>query len=219
MAGETTLFPRGVRYSDLGEFIWLRARDGRSHRSAARISTVDGRVVEVIKGTEQYLDGGKGRVLVVPSGEAPYLLRDGSRESKVERLTFALMDTAFGADSICLTESTGPVRCVDYETGNVRWRFDPEPGSHVLALYYSEKAAVYYGTWRHYERHLYCRLLRFSPVTGGREVVCELGSPEVAFSAADQLVTSAGDVIDLATGRTVSKLDFPQKEYPDSPAE
>jgi outer membrane protein assembly factor BamB len=207
--------PSKLRYSDIGETLFCSMR---RRTDVERIDPSTGETIEVIRGVEQYWEDRYGRVFFVPHRGSLYLLRDSRRELKVEvdRLTFALLDRAFAPDCFCLSESGGPVRCIDALTGGLRWRFDPDKGSHVLSLYYSERAGFYYGVLRQYEDGLYRRLLRFSKETGEWEVICELDSWEDAFIPGhDQLVTSAGLLIDLTTGKTVAQLEFPQKEYPD----
>lgn len=93
----------------------------------------------------------------------------------------------------------------------------PDEGSHVLGLHFSERARCHYGVLRHYQRGLYRRLLRFAEETGSVEVICDLDSWADAFvPATEQLITSEGRLIDMRSGKTIAKLDFPQREYPDS---
>jgi WD40 repeat protein len=206
-----------LSYSPVGDYLWITAKD---QSLLERIDPQRGTTLETIKGAALCVEGGYGHALI--SGRpgrtgSPYLLRRNGRTVEIVRVSFALLGVSFSPDSVCLTESVGPVRCIDYKDGRERWRFTPEAGSHVLSLYYSERNGFYYGVLRHYQSGLYRRLLRFAPETGAMKTICDLDSWEEAFiPAAHQLVTSAGYMIDLETGRTAAQLDFPQREYPDS---
>jgi hypothetical protein len=53
---------------------------------------------------------------------------EGANSARVPRLTFAMLDAAFNRDTLCLTEATGPVRCLDCDTASERWRYQPPRG-------------------------------------------------------------------------------------------
>ena len=61
----------------------------------------------------------------------------GKRIATLARETFAVLDVAFGPDRFCMSESGGPLRCLDTEAGAELWRYTPCPGRHVLRLGYS----------------------------------------------------------------------------------
>jgi len=193
--------------------------------------TIDNRVVElldtktgstnrVLKGVRRYFEGQSGQTLAVPSSSSAYLLRTGATapvaEFQIERLTFAVLDAAFGPDCLYLTESTGPLRCIDCATGSERWRFNPPAGSHVLRLHYNADDQMTYGVLWHYEKGAFRYLVRFDPRTGEMEHISALSSWEEEFIASDhRLVTSSGEIVDLRSGDIVGSLSFPKREYPD----
>ena len=220
-----------------GVMVWQRGRISYPARlrfspSGHHIScTIDNRKVELIDaktgvtnvvhdGVRNYFEGDFGQRLIVPTSGAGYVLRADAElsenEFRIDKLTFAPLDAAFGPDRLYLTESGGPVRCIDCLTGEERWRFDPPPESHILRLHYSPEDDFTYGVLWHYEKGLFRYLLRFDRVDGCATQMCTLDSSEEAFVAVShQLITSSGNIIDLSNGQTVGSLPFPQKEYPD----
>jgi hypothetical protein len=170
--------------------------------------------VEVYKDTRHFHEGPYGYSLVVPNKGSVYLLR-GGRESRIARFSRSLLSVAFTEESICVSESDGPIRCLSYMGGTELWRFDPEPGSHAVHLHYDLHGRFFYGVIQHYEQSPIRRLLRFDPATGEEKYISDLNSWEEAFVAGrEQLITSDGDMIDLANGYLCGRLDFPRMEYP-----
>jgi hypothetical protein len=94
-----------------------------------------------------------------------------------------------------------------------RWRFAPTSGSHVLKLHYNPVDGFLYGVLWAYEDGRFRRLLRLDPRDGRCEQICSLGSWDEAFGAVgQQLITSSGDIIALATGQVTGSLAFPRME-------
>jgi len=215
-----------------GELIWLRDRlpdPGRirfsqsgkhvsfsfNTRRIERVDALTGNTTEVLRQIDHYIEGPNGYALTVPSTGSTYLLRK-EHEIPIPKLTFAVLDVAFGPDRLCITESTGPVRCLDYLTGAEHWRYTPLEGSHVLGLHYNRLDDFFYGVVWHYEKGQFRYLARFDAETSQPTRLRSLSSWEEVFSeATQQLVTSSGEIIDLSSGEIAGELAFPRKEYPD----
>ena len=92
----------------------------------------------------------------------------------IARESFGVLCVAFAPGLVCISESGGPLRCIDTETGQERWRF-AETGQHVLtaALAVSEEAFV--GVSWPYMHGGSLRLLRFDSESG-HVSVCPPGS-------------------------------------------
>lgn len=141
------------------------------------------------------------------------LVLQSPEEEKIATIpaeTFAVLCVAFGPGLVCVSESTGPLRCLDTQTGVERWRFQ-EKGQHFLELAFAEQAQAFVGVCWPYERGGSFRLLRLEPQSGAASVVAELGKAgEFEFCLrGTRLLSSDGSVMDSATGNCVGKLAFP----------
>ena len=205
-------YPSYLRFGSSGEYLFCTLDNRRLERVDART----GDTIDVVRKTRHIFEGPGGYILIIPSVGSDYLLRK-EYEVRIPKLTFAVLDVAFGSDRLCITESGGPVRCISYLTGTEHWRYTPPDGSHVLTLHYNGSDGFFYGILRDYEKGEFRYLVRFDPETGQTSRLCSLKSWEETFSAAtQQLVTSSGEIIDLLNGKVVAELDFPRIEYPDS---
>jgi hypothetical protein len=136
----------------------------------------------------------------------------GKRIATAARETFALLDVAFGLDRLCLSESGGPVRCLATESGAELWRYVPRPGRHVLKLAHASKARAFLGVEWPYQNGGAKRLLRFDAESGQPTLVAKMEKPtagEVFCSRGEAVLTTAGELIDTATGVTKNAFRFP----------
>lgn len=197
----------------------LRVSFSRGRREKVeRVDAHSGATVEILEHTGRYIDGPNNVALLVSSSEPNYFLVQRDHSVSVPKLTFGLLDAAFGPTTVCISESTGPVRCIDCMAGREIWRYNPPEGSHALVLHYNRKDSFFYGVVWHYEKGHFRHLLRFDAETGQPSQVRSLNSWEEVFSdATQQLVTSSGELIDLSNGQVVGELDFPRIEYADRP--
>jgi hypothetical protein len=212
-------YPTRLRFSESGEYIWCSI-GRRSSRAVKRLRVTDGFVLQVIEATKECVEGQYGRDLIVfgDNEQGTFSLVGGGAEFQIPRTTFALLDASFAPDCVCLTESGGPVRCINYSDGTESWRFDPGEDSHVLALHYSSKRALFYGVLRHLKKGGNRSVLDYNPITGQQMRICDLDFSsweQVFLTGVDHLVGSSGEIIDLSNGTILAKLDFPLKEYPD----
>jgi WD40 repeat protein len=127
--------------------------------------------------------------------------------------SFAVLCVAFASGLVCVSECGGPLRCLDVQTGDQRWRFQ-EKGQHFLELAFSEQAQAFVGVCWPYERGGLFRLLRFEPQSGAATVVADLGKAgNFEFcSRGTRLLSSDGSVMDSATGSCIGRLAFPGAE-------
>lgn len=143
-------------------------------------------------------------------------LVEGPKCFRIPKVTFGLLDAVFSPDALCLTEPGGPVRCLDCQSGEERWRYEPPKYSHVLRLTFRPKDGSFYGVEGEYQYGRSRLLLRFSADFGQHEELCQLSSwQEVFCLGGDALVTSKGEVIRVGEGKMISRLPFPETEYPD----
>lgn len=130
--------------------------------------------------------------------------RGGEKISSARRTTFGILSIAFAPGRLCVSESGGPVRCLEVETGREVWRHDPEPNSHFLSLAYSPSLSAYFGIWWNYRFGSPRLLVRFDPETGDAHEVARSDPGWISPVFCDRssiLVSAEGDIVDLATGK------------------
>jgi WD40 repeat protein len=126
------------------------------------------------------------------------------------RETFAVLCVAFAPGLVCVSESAGPLRCLDTQTGAERWRF-AEKGQHFLEIAFAEHAGAFVGVCWPYERGGAFRLLRFEAQSGEASVITDLGKAgKFEFCLrGTRLLSSDGLLMDSAIGRREGNLGFP----------
>lgn len=206
-------YPSSLRFDPIGQSI-LCIED---RKSILRLEAHSGEIIETIPGIIRYISGPNGDSLTVPvQKNSPYRLIAGGRCFDIGRLGFALLDATFSLHFICLTEAKGPVRCIGRDDGKQQWMCDFGSDSHVLRLHYSSRLDAIWGVVQQLNKENSKYLVKIDITDGAYERVCDLGSwEEIFLDAADQLITSTGEIRDLSTGVLVGRLAFPLKEYPD----
>ena len=140
---------------------------------------------------------------------ADYLLV-GRTIKTIPRLTASMSDAAFSADVLFLAEYTGPLRCIDCETGKERWRYTPPPSNHVTRISYQSDQSCY-GFLGSYDGSSEGAILRFSD-DGKCMEVCRHHLAKMDGSFGDGVfVTTIGEVLSLVDGQVLRSLAFPEK--------
>jgi hypothetical protein len=202
---------QSVKFSRRGKCIWCTVQDGAAHRLHPRT----GETLEKVNAVKRVYDSPHADLRLIERRHRNYFLK-GKTEVQVPRLTAALLDAQFSTDSVCLSESGGPVRCVDTKSGEERWRYEPPKGTHVLRLGYRKADRCFYGVEREYVSGTARKLLRFAAEDGHRQELRNLRSWDETFCMeADCMVASNGEVVSLSDGRLVNRLAFPKRNYPD----
>lgn len=207
-------YPSSLRFDPGGQSILC----SNNRKSVLRLETRTGATIQTINGVRRYIEGPNGEVLVVPAGKEKdgYQLNAGGRTFHIRRTSSALLDAVFSPDSVCVTETKGPVRCISRDDGSLRCMFDFGTESHVPRLHYSPKLGVFWGILQNLNRPNFRHLIRFDVASGAYERICDLNSwEEVFLDATDQLITSSGEIRDLSNGAVTGQLTFPLKDYPD----
>jgi hypothetical protein len=209
------VYPRSLRFHPSGESILCTI----NNQSVLRLEVYTGNIVEVMDGTEEYIEEPSGDALRVPLQGASNPIRIVGKNStfNIDRLSLAMLAARFSPQSVCLSEANGIVRCFSRVDGNLQWAFEPGAGSHLLRLHYSQKTNSFFGILWNFEKGGPRSLLRFDARSGVLERICEFDSwEEVFLDTADQMITSAGEIRELSNGMLVGRLAFPMKEYPDN---
>ena len=186
----------------------LTAYCGREGASLAVVDLRTGETTRTVRGARALHDSRYDEVQFL-DGTRPQLLNSaGGRRFFVERTTFALLSVTFAPGLLGLSESGGPVRCVDIGTGQERWRYQPQAGRHVRSLGYHEAEPSLLGVEWPFERGGAKRLLRWSLDGGAVIDSLDLGEPvDCCFGLAGEvIVTADGGVLDSATGATRTRM-------------
>jgi hypothetical protein len=198
-----------LRFSSSGKNIFCGLEDGRLQN----LSVSTGETLDALAGLQNIIDSPHTGQMLWDTRTRGFLIR-GTSEFQIPRLTFGLLDAVFSPDGLCLSEAAGPVRCFDCRSGIERWRYQPADGKHVLRLTYCN--GIFYGVEWDYKRGGSCSLVRFAADDGRNEQICRLNAWENEFClGADLLITSDGEIIRVADGETIRRLEFQQTDYPD----
>lgn len=130
--------------------------------------------------------------------------------AKIERSTFALLDASFGSEHLCISESGGPVRCLELSTRHELWRYRSSDDKHVISLAYSSRLNSFFAIEWPYVRGGEKSLIRLTPQTGASDLVARIGSPVDCLFLPDgmRLLTSKGKIYSIADGSLASELAF-----------
>ncbi len=169
-------------------------------REGAPLSAVDlrsGETVQTVRGARGLYES-RFESLRFVDATKPYLSRlHGSQKALIDRMTFAFLDVCFGPGLVVLSESGGPVRCVDTASGKELWRYRPMAGRHVLHLGYQVSGPYFLGVeWSYVAGGSKC-LIRWSPTDGTVVDTMILGQP------ADCCFGLDGEVVVLSDGRII----------------
>jgi len=194
-----------VLYSADGQSVWCVVDDGPLQRldGGSGETREVGRGVRDIRESE---DGGE-RLLATQKRGFRYFFLIGQRSlfHIAPLVTGRVLDAAFTPEALCLSEGCGPTRCFDRKDGTELWRTDWEH-EWVRQLWYDPRDAQLYAATSQ-------RLLQCAPLAGEWKTMCEVAASCFASCPGlGQLVTSDGDLIDVASGVVKNQLDFPQRE-------
>jgi hypothetical protein len=177
---------------------------GRDGSSLVTIDLQTGETRRKVRAARSVHDSPYDKVQFL-DGTRPQLLDGaGGRRFYLARTAFAFLDVTFAPGLLVLSESGGPVRCIDLSTGQERWRYNPPPGSHVLCLGYREEEPCFLGVEWPFQKGGAKRLLQLSLNRGVILGTLDLGNPtDCCFALAGRVVVTAeGKILDSATGRT-----------------
>jgi hypothetical protein len=141
-------------------------------------------------------------------GMRPRLLDDrGNSRFDIHRTSFAFLGVIFAPGLLALSESGGPLRCLEINRGKEMWKYTPPLGNHILHVGYCENNSRFMAIEWPYEKGGPKRLLQLSEKNGSILGYIDLGEPiDCCFAFSGKfLVTTSGDVIDTATG-TATKI-------------
>jgi outer membrane protein assembly factor BamB len=173
-----------------------------------------GVTLETLRGVEDLYNAPFSKAVVQVSRQGKIWLRGPTgKKISIPATSFAVLAVEFGAGEVCISEVGGPVRCFDIETGEERWRHTPRTGLHFLNLGFDIVTSRFAGvSWAYKTGGEY-----FLEAFDGDGRATFIAQPDEAGAAifclkGSTLLTERGDLIDVATGRTKTTLDFPRLE-------
>jgi WD40 repeat protein len=200
-----------VRFSPEGESAWCVPNSGPTKL----LDAANGETLDALTGVRDIFDSAYSAELLLVKRERNYILRK-EKTLQIPRLTFAILDVAFGPQSLAISESGGPVRCIDSSTGNELWRQSPGKQIHYLRVWYRPADRNFYGVQWDFKTGSFRSLVRLDADSGKPTVVCYLNSwEEVYCTKSDRLITSNGEVLSLSDRKPLHRLQFPETDYPD----
>lgn len=147
----------------------------------------------------------------------------GTKVTAINRLTFAVLDAAFGPDSFAVAESRGPVRCFEPPTGERLWSYQPPrysrkgqvvrkggSRSHLLELSWSMSLRCYVGLEWPFSFGGPQRLLLIDATTGKLIARRSLGKKVGArfCQNGDLLIATDGTLTRVNTGKVIYRFKF-----------
>lgn len=172
------------------------------------IDVASGRVLRKINGAKAVHESDIDRVALVDSAQPHLVDASGRRLCGFGRTTFAILDVAFGPQLLCISESTGPVRCLRVGDGSEAWRYDPGRGRHVLTLGYDRERDCFLGVEWPYQNGGPKSLKRWSASSGGVEAEHQIGEPMTeCFALSGRLLVLAdGRILDTRSGEQTGAI-------------
>lgn len=168
---------------------------GREGAALSAVGLRSGETLQTIEGAHAIHESRFESVRFVDATQ-PHLLRpNGGHQVSIDRTTFAFLDVTFGPGFLVLSESGGPVRCLDTATGKEMWRYQPMVDCHVLSLGFQVSGPYVLGVEWPYVHGGSKRLVRWSPTDGAVVDAMTLGEP------ADTCFGLDGEVIVLPEGQ------------------
>ena len=204
-----------MRFSAQGDGVWCEVESRPVHCLDAKT----GSTLKTLRAVRNAVDS--------PYSPHMILLREGdfaigtqNESISVPRLCRSGLKAAFSPDAVCVCEAFNPtirpvatvqgiVRCIELNSGNERWRYQPPINHFMQLISYQNDGFFYCVQSESLPEGWTVSLIRLSPDSGLCTEVCRL-SPPPYFGGfgSGVLVTPEGDVVSLQTGAFINKLTF-----------
>jgi outer membrane protein assembly factor BamB len=191
---------QSLHYSHSGEAVWCSTEKG----PVQSLSALTGEMAFAWETIRNAFDSPYAARWLAER-KADYVLA-GELNITIPRLTSFLFQAAFTPNSVCLAEARGPLRCLEADTGEERWRYSSAQG-HVTQLSYHVDGFLY-GVLFLSQEGEDSKLLRFALDSGATEKLyheAERG-PDAWSMGQGVLITRSGNVISLESGDVIRRL-------------
>jgi len=199
--------PQYVSFANDDRSIWCCFDE----RPCTNLDAKDGCTVTTIRGVRKLWESPHGDDRVTETRRGYTLLRRGSKPINIPRITFAAIDVAFSESAFCISEAAGPVRLFNLASGAQLWRHDPPQYTHFLEVSYSPNLAQFTGvSWPCMYGGDYVLNL-FDNKSGAVRALGAVGPcyTMAFFDRGSRMVNALGSVFEVASGKLVTKLEFP----------
>ncbi|MFN3301144.1 MAG: YncE family protein, partial [Sediminibacterium sp.] len=121
------------------------------------------------------------------------------RIAKLDRKSFGTLDLTFNFDSLCISESAGPLSCYDLNNGKLKWRIYGGIDGHYLRICYNEHLNMFVGITWPYANGGDKKIMYINTNTGAVENEVNIKQPVETEFAMDGkfLITSNRQIIDI----------------------
>ena len=127
-----------IRFSPHFDMVWCEVEA----KPALCLDVISGMSLQTIRGVEEVIESPFSDLVLHSRRRSDYLILGGTRKT-IPRISQTMMDAVFSQDSLCLAECAAPVRCINPESANERWRYVPPTGFHVIKLSYQADQSFY----------------------------------------------------------------------------
>jgi hypothetical protein len=190
---------QSLHYSQARDAVWCSTENGP-------VQLIDARTGSTLFAWDAVRDAfdSAHSALWLEDRRTDYVLR-GEKDIVIPRVT-SLFQAEFTRDSVCLIEASGPLRCLEFNAGEERWRYSPEKG-HVIRLSYQLDGFVYGVLFLSGDGED-SKLIRFVPDSGRCEALYHQAerNPEAWSIGPGVLLTRSGEVVSLKTGDVIRRL-------------
>jgi outer membrane protein assembly factor BamB len=194
---------QGIRFSAQGDKVWCRVEARPVHC----LDSGTGSILAKLRNVDDVVESSYSDLVLHSRRRTDYLIV-GHKKKAFPRLSASMSDAVFSTDSLGLAEYVGPVRCLDCESGQERWRYVPPQGFHVITLSYQPDES-FYGYLFGYASPR-AALLRFSPSDGACTELCryDLSERYGGDFGEGVFVAGTGEVLSLVDGQVLRQLAF-----------
>jgi hypothetical protein len=143
-----------------------------------------------------------------------YLVQ-GDNQLEIRAHSFTIWGAAFSQDSVCISEPDAGIRCIALDSGEELWRHE---GLESDVITFNETDGQFYCVAQRKPSTQGCSLIRLAKNLVECDQVTALGqSAKMVFDPTGKvLIASDGRVRDTSTGSLLTRLDFPQCDYPEN---
>ena len=207
------------RRRDLKKVQWMQVSlDGQrilcgfEGKSFQILDLETGESQRVFRGVDEIVESSFNNVSCFVRRKRDYRLvnDDGKTIAKLPQKTFAALSIAFGSGKLCISESTGTVRCFSIRDGKQIWEYDPGSGIHALELTWNANRNKFCAITNALHIGGECQLVVLDESTGKVTSKKSLGEIfRAAFcDVGTKVLCSDGTLRNSATGQIQARLAF-----------
>jgi|ERR1043166_2016293 hypothetical protein len=185
---------------------------GFENRPLAIVDVLTGAVTGTIKGALRVVSrrSGSDRLVI----ERSRYRVEGDHNLQICPTSFAVLDAVLSPEAVCISEPRTGIRCIELRSGVTLWH---HPGLESNYLAFATSDYEFYCVALSDAPPHNASLIRLAPNLLDCDLVVPLGTCwEATFAqSGNVLVTMRGSVYETSSGRLLTELRFPQRDYLD----